>query len=59
MSPSPKQAPRLGDIPGPADLARRVDRYDALEIRMGRVEQKLDRLLEIVLDLRPKSIAKR
>jgi hypothetical protein len=45
MSPSPKQAPRLGDIPGPADLARRVDRLDSIERRLGRIEGKLDALV--------------
>jgi hypothetical protein len=59
MSPSPKQAPRLGDIPGPATLARHTDRLDNVEMRLGRIEDKLSKALEILLELKPNSIARR
>ena len=58
MSPGPNNtgAPRLGDV---ANLARSVDRLEGLEIRMSRLEAKLDRALEILLALRPDSIPRR
>jgi hypothetical protein len=59
MAPSPKQAPRLGDIPGPADLARRVDRLDGIEARLSRLETKTDKILEAVLGLQPGSVPRR
>lgn len=55
MAPSPKQAPRLGDIPGPSDLARRVDRMDSMEMRLGRIEVKLDFLASLIEKLLPKA----
>jgi hypothetical protein len=61
MSPGPKNTgtPRLGDIPGPADLARRTDRMDDFNIRLGRIEDKLSKVLEIVLALKPQTISRR
>jgi hypothetical protein len=57
MTPAAKKPPvRMGDV---AQLAARTERMDGLEIRMSRVESKIDRLIEIVLDLRPKSVPKR
>ena len=58
MSPSPKQAPRLGDIPGPADLARRTDRMDSFDMRLGRVEAKLDHLIFLIEKSLPKAARK-
>ena len=54
--PGPKSSgvPRMGD--SPADLARRTDRMDLIEMRLGRVEAKLDRVLEAVLGLSPNSV---
>ena len=49
-------ATRLGNV---ANLVRSVDRLKGLEIRMSRVEAKLDRALEILLVLRPDSIPRR
>ncbi len=45
--PGPKsspQVPRLGDV---ADLCSRVDRMDSLEMRVGRIEVKLDHLVSL------------
>jgi hypothetical protein len=56
LGPISAGAPRLGDV---ANLARSVDRLEGLEIRMSRVEAKLDRALEILLALRPDSIPRR
>jgi hypothetical protein len=42
-----KPPPRLGDIPGPADLARRTDRMDSIEMRLGRIEGKIDALIDL------------
>jgi hypothetical protein len=55
MAPSPKQAPRLGDIPSPADLARRTDRMDDFSIRLGRVEAKIDHLTSLIEKSLPKA----
>jgi hypothetical protein len=49
MSPGPKSAPRLGDIPGPADLARRTDRLDRVEDAILRIERKVDMLVAAML----------
>jgi hypothetical protein len=57
MAPSPKQAPRLGDIPGPADLARRTDRLDRVEDSILRIERKVDLLVAAMLP--PKKVEKR
>jgi hypothetical protein len=55
--PGPKsapQAPRLGDV---AMLAARTDRLDSIEMRIGRIEAKLDALIEM---MKPsKSVTKR
>lgn len=62
MSPGPRSTgtPQLGDaILGPADLARRVDRMDEFATRLSRLEIKVDKVLEAVLDLRPASIPRR
>jgi hypothetical protein len=57
MAPSPKQAPRMGDIPGPAALAAHTDRLDSIEIRLGRIEGKLDAL--VAVSLQQKKVEKR
>jgi hypothetical protein len=48
MIPAKKPPPRLGDIPGPADLARRTDRMDGLEMRLARIESRLDALVDMM-----------
>jgi hypothetical protein len=57
--PGPKCAPRLGDIPGPADLARRTDRMDDFNVRLGRVEAKIDHLIAMTERALPPSKASR
>jgi hypothetical protein len=52
-------APKMGDIPGPADLARRTDRMDSFDMRLGRVEAKLDHLIVIFEKTLTPSKAKR
>jgi hypothetical protein len=44
MAPSPKPAPRLGDIPSPSDLCKRTDRLDG-------ISNKLDWLIKSYADL--------
>jgi hypothetical protein len=44
MIPAKKPAPRLGDIPTPSDLARRVDRLDS-------IERKIDDLVRMLTPL--------
>jgi hypothetical protein len=49
MIPAEKPAPvRMGDV---ADLARRTDRLDSIEMRLGRIESKLDHLIDLTLFL--------
>jgi hypothetical protein len=53
--PGPKSSPPVrmgGDV---ADLARRVDRMDSLEMRIGRIEVKLDHLASLVEKSLPKA----
>jgi hypothetical protein len=47
MSPGPRNtgAPKLGD--SVADIVRRVDRMDSLEMRIARIEIKLDHLASL------------
>jgi hypothetical protein len=44
-------APRMGDV---ANLARSVDRMDSFDMRLGRVEAKLDHLIFLVEKTLPK-----
>jgi hypothetical protein len=45
--------PRMGDV---AEIARRTERLDEVSRRLTALESKTDKILEIVLSLRPGSI---
>ena len=47
---------RMGDV---AELARRTDRLDSVEAKLATIDKKLDKLLELVLGLKPGMIARR